>query len=175
MAEIDYAYGETLEYGYGGTEPDMITENASTNIQSDQCSVIHRPKPYGGNTVDHPLRQSSKRRGSVTKFSLESSDTPTALTAASVIAQMRHGNAVVVDAVSPSYTMDDAAAEHIRANHILQDNHNNIMSSNNNCTGTNEPDTIVDDNENAVDMKESMKGSTIKRNGFLRMMSVKRS
>ena len=79
MADIDYGYGSTEDYGYGEASPDVY----GYSEQDEDYGYGHaEPEPI------KPVEQKArpKRRCSVTKFNLENSE---ALTAADRIQELR--------------------------------------------------------------------------------------
>jgi hypothetical protein len=94
MAEVDYGYGEDLDYGYGA--PDMVAEDQDMDAMPQSTMMDNNDPENGGSSATTTMmaRRGPKRRCSVTKFSLENENgasTPTVLTAASVIDAMRQG------------------------------------------------------------------------------------
>lgn len=88
MAEVDYGYGDQ-DYGYGDTSPDMEYGDVSPDMGYGDASPDTEGKAGEEAASTRALqRLPTKRRCSVTKFSL-ATDTP--LTAASVIADLRNG------------------------------------------------------------------------------------
>jgi hypothetical protein len=156
MADVDYGYGDQCDYGYGDTEPEMIAEDV-------QAKDIYYSSPENGiannsnkNELDQARRP--KRRCSVTKFTLESGDTPTSLTAASVIANLRNG---IVPQVASTTTMDDTPTMT-----MITPNQSADFDS-----------MINDDDENDIDPNIDMStdDNTKKgRNGMLRLLSLRR-
>jgi hypothetical protein len=108
MAEVDYGYGEDLDYGYGA--PDMVAEDQDMDAMAQSTMMDNDPENGGSSattTNTMMARRGPKRRCSVTKFSLENENgasTPTVLTAASVIDAMRQGMVP-----PPSDGIDDVA------------------------------------------------------------------
>ena len=187
MTEVDYGYGEDLDYGYG--EPDMVVAVEDSVVQSTMMEETHGRANHtiiidestiATADIPNEVRRTPKRRCSVTKFSLES-DTPTILTAASVIDAMRNGAHDVI----PSVTTSDT-------NIGTNDDERRIVTPHNSsdfCYYNNDDDQVVvetafeeihitaDDDWNAEPATAANNKATSpkgKKNGVLRMLSMRR-
>jgi hypothetical protein len=110
-AELDYGYSDQpMDYGYGDAAPDMDYGYGDANPDDadygygDACTKPEDAEyGYGDAKAEEAPTRRPKRRGSVTKFSLEPE---TSLTAASVINDLRNGIAPVVTP-SPAPVRED--------------------------------------------------------------------
>jgi hypothetical protein len=167
MADVDYGYGERYDYGYGDSEPEMIAEDVKpkdTYYSAPDDGYGYDgisenvPEQCTNNELDQPSThiRRPKRRCSVTKFTLESGDAATSLTAASVIANMRNGIVPESDGITTS----DAAT----------------MITPNPSTDFDNLDENDIDNNNMDTIQDMVSDDSPKknRNGMLRLLSLRR-